>query len=244
MGLDDDDLTNAESERLLDNLPGVIIFKLPRMATVHLLFNELARFAKGEYLIPFPDDYTIDQENWVELLEETLASMPQGLGVTYLHDPMYPGFTIFPVLSKKMIELQGFFMPPFFPFLFGDTWWNEIAVLSHLMFPAPVSVTIASETGHIHNYKDLSLWVEMFERTRPMREDLAIRMLTTIFGENATHLIASMPERKEALIKLQAPFQTKEFVEKWEAYGAGKYNNPHYLDLRTKAQSFLEKTCL
>lgn len=244
VGLDDDDPTTPQAIKLIEDakLPGVKIFSVERFPTVAMLFNELVRFAKGDWLLTFPDDYVMGQEDWVERLQSTIDILPNGFGVPYLQDPLYPNFTTFPVISTKLVEMQGFFLPPFFPFLFGDTWWNEIAAMSGLMFPAPASVQICADTGNEHNYVDLKLWADMFEATRPMREDMAVKILDGAFGVHALHLINSMPERKARLIELQAEFRTPAFIAKWEAHGRGKYNNPNYESLKKKAQSFLERT--
>lgn len=237
VGLDKDDPTADRAQELLQGLD-VRVIRTDRTPTVHHLFNELATHATQDFLLPFPDDYVVEKD-WTKKLQ--LDQLPDTLGVAYLNDPMYPHFATFPIVSRRMAELQGFWMPPFFPFLFGDTWWNEVGVLSHLIFPQEAQVRILSETGHEHHYKNLGMWAKLFEKTRPMREGMAIQALREIFGDNAFHLIESMPDRSAILKRMQAEFQTPEFLQKWS--DSDKYDNPKYTALKAKAELFMESEC-
>lgn len=243
VGLDNDDPTLGEAIAALTDFP-VKVVTCPRKPTTAQLFNYLGKQATGDWLIPFPDDYVVEQEDWAEKLQPTLDMLPGRLGVAYLWDPMYPHFATFPVLSRKMIDMAGFFLPPFFPFLHGDTWWNEVGVMSGMILPAKPSVKIQQDTGHIHRYRDLRLWSGVFTRTRPMRIDMAIQMLKQAYGEEsdeANYLISTIPERSAMCIALQGPQLTDEFFAKWEAWGE-TFENPHYSDLKQKAEKFMELT--
>lgn len=241
VGLDEDDPHAWHAENLVSQFHGVRVLTAPRQPTVGQLFNLLAKQATGDWVVPFPDDYTVDRPNWIEETNNTLQMLPARMGVAYLWDPMYPHFATFPVVSKEMIEMQGFFMPPFFPFLFGDTWWNEVGVMSAMILPSPAAVSIKPDTGIIHNYRNLHLWARLFEKTRPMRQDMAIRMIRHAFGtgEQAGFLISSMDERIKALVELQAPFMKEEWCEDWNKRGDG-FPHPHYDALEAKTQQFME----
>ena len=242
VGLDSDDPTIEEAERLIGSVRQVRIVKSTRKPTVGALFNYLGEWASGDWLIPFPDDYVVDQSDWATRTQKTLDRLPNGMGLAYLWDPVYPHFATFPLISKAAIEMQGFFMPPFFPFLFGDTWWNEVGVMSGMILPASASVTILKETGNIHNYRNLKLWATLFEKTRPLRQQIATQMIRNAMGEEpqAAFLINSMSERIEALEEMQAPFMTDEFCTKWNAAGDG-FPHPHYDALEAKTLAFMEQ---
>lgn len=241
VGLDEDDPHAWRAENLVSTFPGVRCCINPRQPTLGALFNLLAAQADSEWLVPFPDDYTMDQPNWVEDTYKTLIKLPKKLGVSYIWDPLYPHFASLPIVSKDMVAMQGFYMPPFFPFLFGDTWWNEVGVMSGMILRSPSAATVASDTGHVHNYRNLRLWSDLFEKTRPMREELAVKMIRAAIDDEdlANYLIGTMGERTVALKDLQKQFQTDEFCDQWNGVGDG-FPHPHYDALEAKTQAFME----
>ena len=242
VGLDSDDPTAGEAERLLAEFPQARVHINPRMGTLHVLDNHLAKRAQGDFLMVFTDDYTIPDYEWAQKVETSFVSFPDGWGIAYPMDAMYPHFSTFPILPRKLVDLAGYFLPPVFPFLFGDTWWNEVGVMSALIAPVPgIEVKIDGDTGHIHNYRDLKLWSEIFHATRPLREELAMKLIDKAVGgtKQADYLVQTMEERKQALIQLHAPFLTDEFCNKWDKVGDG-FPHPHYTDLKTKAVAFME----
>ena len=205
VGLDEDDPAPAGFS--LESFPGCRVEVNPRQASQGALFNLLAEKAEGEWLLPFPDDYTVDQADWADTVRAIFPAMPQKLGVAYLKDPMYPHFATFPVVSRRMVQMTGYFMPDFFPFLFGDTWWNEIGVMAGLIFPTEASVTIGVAHGHEHNIIDLAFWTKLFERTRPVREDIAIRCLSEVFNGDESpgwaQCVNTLADRSAALAEMQ-----------------------------------------
>ncbi len=245
VGLDDDGGEDIESlVPELERLGNVTVIVAPRAPCIGKLLDNLGKHATGDFLLPFTDDYTIDSEDWVERVRVAVERMPHRMGVAYLRDPMYPNFATFPIVSRETIALCGFFMPPFFPFLFGDTWWNEVGGMSGLIYPCTASVSIMQETGHIHNFRDLRLWTGVFNRTRPMRELLAIQMIRTAMpgneqGQNS--LIATVPDRAAICAELLRQFNDKAFVDKWESWGDG-FPHPHYSAMKAKAEAFMEAT--
>lgn len=242
VGLDEDDPTANEAERLIAHLPGVGIVKGIRKITTGQLFNDLAAHAVGDWFIPFPDDYVVDEPDWAARLVPVLGALPNTLGVGYLSDPMYPHFATFPIVSRETIKLAGFFMPPFFPFLFGDTWWNEVGVMSGMILPANAGVSIMGEHGHTHKYKDLPLWSDLFQKTRVMREAMAVEMIRRAFGpdsENGAYLITTLHERSTLCADLQESQRSPEFYEKWDDTG---FVHPDYAAVRDRAVAFMGAT--
>jgi len=241
VGLDIDDPTADEAEAFLATVPLARVVRSTRFPTMPQLFNYLVDQTQGDIILGFPDDYVMDHKDWAEKVRHTTAMLPNELGVAYLDDPCYPGFSTFPVLSRRSIEMAGFFLPPFFPFLFGDTWWNEVGILSGMHLRSEASVSIQQDAGHDHHYRDIALWTQLFERTRPIREDMAIKMLRDVFGETEEcgHLISTMKGRVSICEEFQKPFMTPDFQAKWNATG---FIHPHYDAMKSKAEAFLKET--
>ncbi len=242
VGLDEDDPAQ-EAAFVLEQYPGVRLSVNPFPQSVGALFNLLAKEAAGNWLIPFPNDYTIVTLDWAQRLREAVTRLPLGLGVAYLADQLYKGFSTFPVVSKKTVEMNGFFMPEFFPFLFGDTWWNEVGNLSGVKQPIDAHVQIGLEHGNEHRLRDLTLWAKVFEATRPMRVETAIKIVKEIYNAHdaqADWLVSTMPNRAEMCEAGQWHMFQPYFLKQWDN------TDPHppsrrYLDLKAKAEAFLEQ---
>ena len=247
VGLDNDDPTRFEAEDLIGGIPGVRVmtgFRLPCQAAY---YNRLAEQATHDWVGIFADDYTVDQEDWAEIMETTLAALPGGYGFGYFHDPMYPFFATYPFMSKSKtmaLQIDGKFLPEFFPFLFGDTWLNEIGVMATFILPSKASVTIDPTTGHDHKFKDLRLWSEFFHETRPLRAQIAEQMTRAATGDHpiGDQLVASMPERCGLVDRLfRESSMTEEFFQRMEKNGwEGKYAHPEYEAMKQRTIEFLK----
>jgi hypothetical protein len=240
VGLDEDDPA-SEAAFVLETYPGVRPVVAPLQQSVGALFNLLAKESTGDWLIPFPDDYVMMHPDWAERLRDGVKRLPCALGVAYLKDLLYPGFTTFPVVSRRMIELNGFFMPEFFPFLFGDTWWNEVGNLTGVKQQIDARVLLNMNHGTEHRYRDFVLWARLFERTRPMRVQTAIKAIEAIYAEHgaeSSFLISTMPQRAAMCEANQRHMFDDSFVGKWDNTDP-RAPTARYSKLREAAQAFL-----
>jgi len=240
VGLDADDPTLDVYPAFADE-PAVRVIVAPRARTVHDTDNRLATAATGRWLMVWTDDYRMDRPDWRARLEPILQRLPLGLGVAYPRDPLYPDFATLPIVSRGMVAMQGFFLPAFFPFLFGDTWWHEIGQMMGVHIEAPISVSLAPGVGNEHRYGDLATWVELFDRTRPMRQDVAIKALSRIMDpetDEARYLIATVPERARLCRDANDHQRTPEWLARWNAPGG--FSKPGYHAMLTAAEMFLE----
>ncbi len=243
VGMDDDDPDLAEAYRLLDGLPGVRIIVGRQPPCQAVLYNKLAKQAANDTVVLFCDDYTMDQPDWVGMVEHTMACLPFGYGVGYLKDPMYPYFSTFPILNRQTVALNtgGDFLPEYYPFLFGDTHWNEIGVMSMLILPSEAAVSIQSETGHVHKFSDLRLHSTFFHELRPFRQQIAINLVRAALGDDpvADNIIRTMPERVATLARLHANCLTEEFYELHDNKHGG-HKNPAYPAMKARIEKALE----
>lgn len=242
VGLDADDPTIGPLSEV-EQFPGVRASVHPRAPSVGALFNLLYAESTADYFIPFPDDYTITTVDWAKRLRDAVMFMPAGLGVAYLADQLYRGFSTFPVISRETIELNGFFMPPFFPFLFGDTWWNEVGNLCGVKQPIDAHVQIGLVEGNKHALRDMVFWATLFERTRPMREQTAVKILNRIYEGHETEaawLISTIPNRSEICRAFQSHMFHDPFLAQWDNTDASPPSE-RYLALKDKAAAFLEQ---
>lgn len=247
VGLDDDDPDRHEAEDKIGHLPGVRVLTCPRMMCQAAYYNYLAKEATHDWVGIFADDYTVDQEDWASIMETTLAALPGGYGFGYFHDPMYPFFSTYPFMSKSKtmaLQIDGKFLPEFFPFLFGDTWINEIGVIATFILPSKASVTINPETGHQHRFRDLRMWSEFFHETRPLRAQIAEKLIRAATGDHEIghRLVASIPERTALVDRLfRESSMTEDFYGRMERNGwEGQYVHPEYEAMKQRTMEFLK----
>lgn len=241
VGLDEDDPTRIEAAELLKDYPGVIVSVNPRQPSVGVLFNLLAKSARGNWFIPFPDDYTIVTDGWCDRLRHAVRNLPGDLGVAYLADQLYKGFSTFPVVSRRTIELNGFFMPEFFPFLFGDTWWNEVGNLCGVKQPIDAHVQIELVAGNVHHLRDMRLWADLFEATRPLRTETAIKIVKEIYNahdQEADWLVSTMPNRVEMCEAGQWHMYQPYFLKQWDNTDPNPPSE-RYTALKDKAEALV-----
>lgn len=241
VGLDEDDPTRHDAAELIIHNAGVEIVVRPRHDTIHQLDNTLAEMASGEFLMLWADDVYIEQPDWIERLKPALDALPKKLGVTFPMDRLYPNFATAPIISKELVEMNGFYVPPWFPFLYGDTWWYEVGVLSGMLIPADISMGLGLN-GTDHKLRDLLFWGKVFDKTRPMRAELAGKMLNKVYGEDSTeanYLISTMPERVSALETFMAHQKDPKWLERVEA-NADQVTWPSYPLVRERAEAFLQ----
>jgi len=248
VGLDDDDPTGNHTKALIEDIPGVRVLVGPRMMCQAQYYNHLAAQATHDWVGIFADDYTVDQPDWASIMETTLAALPNGYGFGYFHDPMYPFFATYPFMSRSKtmpLQIEGKFLPEFFPFLFGDTWLNEIGVMATFILPSKASVTIQPETGHDHKFRDLRMWSEFFHETRPLRAQIAERMIRAATGEDeiCDQLVSSMPSRTQMVDDLfRKSSMSEEFFTRMEKNGwEGEYVHPQYEAMKQRTLKFLNR---
>jgi glycosyltransferase involved in cell wall biosynthesis len=243
VGLDDDDDSWQLAALRIEKFPGVRIAVKPRQQSVGALFNLLEKEAAGNWLIPFPNDYTITTLDWAARLRDAVTSLPLGLGVAYLADQLYRGFSTFPVISRKTIELQGFFMPEFFPFLFGDTWWNEVGNLCGVKQPIDAHVQIGLEHGNEHRLRDMTLWAKVFEATRPLRTETAIKIVKAIYNAHDAEsdwLVSTMPNRVQMCEASQWHMFQPYFLAQWDNTDT-QPPSERYLRLKAGAEALINQ---
>jgi hypothetical protein len=241
IGLDEDDPECGEAKELLGTEP-VSVLVQERKMTHHMVLNNLYKRSTGNWVFGFTDDYVMEQPDWPALLLHSLQAMPKQLGVAYVRDAIYPSFCTLPVLSRKMIDMQGFFVPGWFPFMFGDTWWNEIGNLANIKVAMDCSAAIMADTGNDHRYKDIGLWATVFEKTRPWRAEVAIEVIRQVHDGDQPqidHLIGTLPIRIAMCEQFQAEMFTPNFQNRLER--KGEMPNPHYPAIREMAKAFLVK---
>lgn len=167
VGRQDDDFTTPEE------FAGVRYLAIPEQITLARKSNVLASYACGRWLVPFADDMVVSVPDWSERVIQAAESTK-----ALVHLSLEGGgdFAYLPVVSREMINVDGWFCAPWFPYWFTDTWWDEIATMT--WGRRAVDVGLHQPSGaKSSGQPDLLFWVHVFNRLRSQRVETAARLM-------------------------------------------------------------------
>ncbi|MDQ2962579.1 MAG: hypothetical protein M3R31_05385 [Pseudomonadota bacterium] len=190
IGIDDDDEESIAVARTYAGKTGVLWSIAPRELTLGHLWNRLARLGHAcDILALSVDDYVMRTEGWDEGYRSAVSLMPKGYGTAFPADPLHPGRCTLPVITRRLMDRMGFFVPPWFPFWFHDSWLGELGSYIACLLPVAVAVDAPDGRGATNNIRDLAFWSELFEATRPMRVDVAKGLIEEMYANQPGLLI-------------------------------------------------------
>lgn len=229
VGLDEDDPTAIDLKARLKAFPNVRCVIGPREETLGKLWNKLYGLSKARAAVMFPDDYRMETKAWSGIVGKALDTLPNNMGVPFLTDPSHPGFTTFPVITRQMVECNdGNFLPPWFPFWFHDTWWDEIGDLLGMKIELPVLVSQPDGRGKTQNLIDLGFWAECFHASRPMRGSVARKAVAIAYQGDHKQIdavLATFPAAGMMLYEKTAHLMNPEFIMEWESKRDGQVSS-------------------
>jgi hypothetical protein len=209
----------------------------PRPPTLGEKLNQLAAEARGDLLWFVANDMVVETRRWPERFREAARDLPKGLGVVYAADQSHPDHASYWMLTREMYEGVGFFAPPWFPYWFVDTWWDEIGTLSGHKVQAAVRV-VAPDGAKRSGRPDLEFWVGFFEATRPMRVRDAVQLMQAIAGDAQPDL-SDLDRRHRLVASRTVHMQSPQFVTRWGTEDGGDLS-PGYADAKAIAEQLLK----
>ena len=85
--------------------------------------NALAYKSKSEIIMYTSDDQVYIDHGWDSRLDQEVAKYPDRIFCIWFNDGWESeNFCTFPIVSRKRIEILGYFLFPFFEHFFTDTW--------------------------------------------------------------------------------------------------------------------------
>jgi len=149
----------------------------PREDSLGAKFNRCATYLDADLYVMGVDDLAIRLKGWDYTLAELAKLFDDGIGmVTFGEQWNEAALPAFQAVTKKWIELNGFFMAPYFPYWWHDTWNLELGELTGRMIHFPCDIRYP-EQAPPWSRKDLVFWATFFENTRPMRVEAADRII-------------------------------------------------------------------
>jgi len=191
----------------------------PRPATLGAKLNILAAAARGDILWFIADDYVMDTAGWPARFRDAVATLPGGIGILYPQDALHDDHASFPLITRRIYAGLGYFAPPWFPYWFVDTWWDEIGILLGLHRAIDVQVSAPEGRGRSHGVFDVAFWAQLFEDTRSLRVRDA-RVLAGLSGQDPDAMLAALPGRYAHCAQRTSLLRDPQRVAYWESHQA------------------------
>ena len=190
------------------------------------------------------DDCVMETPGWDDHYRDAASNMPLGFGTAWPLDVLHgPDVCTAPVITRRMMERMGFFVPPWFPFWFHDTWLEEMGAFVACRLPLTVRLGAPDGRGVTQNMRELTFWAALFEATRGLRMRLALQLIDEMYaGQRALQLslrfgmqaVAMFYARRNA--KLLNPERAAEIERQM---GARTGPTPRYVAARHEAEALL-----
>ena len=220
VAIDEDDPEWATMDEKYEASDGLVrYFVWPRPKTLGEKLNMLAAQAKGGITWFIANDYVMLTHGWPQIMRDAVAALPNGIGVPFPKDSLHPDHASFPIISRKMIEAGGMFAPPWFPYWYVDTWWDEVGLLLGVRPEIAVEVSAPEGRGKPQGLKDVTFWATFFDRMRRYRVRDARGLAQIAWGKDSarTREVDEMiPSREAFCAARNGHLVTPEFAAVWE----------------------------
>ena len=245
VGVDDDDEATLElATRYRPDIP-ILWSAGPQERTLGHLWNRLAAAEHGcDVLAMQTDDNVMETPGWDEHYRGAASDMPLGFGTAWPHDVLHgPDFCTAPVITRRMMERMGFFVPPWFPYWFHDTWLEEMGAFVACRLPLSVRLGSPDGRGSTQNMRDFAFWSAFFDATRVLRMRLALQLIDEMYaGQRALRLSLRFGMRAVAMFYAG---RNRQIVTMERAAAASRETSaqaaptPRYLAARRDAEALL-----
>ena len=205
IALDDDDLTapGLANEVSSDK---VIVSIAAREDSLGAKYNRAATAYDADLYVLLADDGVIATPDWDVKIIEPASLFTDGIFCVNFGYPMYAsGIPAVFAASKKLVEMMGFFLNPYHPFWWHDTYLNEIAQFIGRRVEVNVQMSYPFNFEKTRGMRDVLHWATFFDTMRKKRMETAQRIIDS--PENL-----DSPERK-AWLKQTMPLLAEEMLQ-------------------------------
>jgi len=251
VSVDEDD---PETERALTGeMPfRVIGVKAPRPDAVTAIYNGQYAKSRGNIVSICPDDIVFETAGWDNLTRQTFETDligPAGLGIAFPYDEQVGfNFATAPHMTRQTIEyhrqITGFYMPPWFPFWFADTWWDEIGLLMSCHVQMDWRQMTPDGKGLTRGLRDLPFWADVFDATRAMRLTVVRKLIDAAYWDRPglrSTLQHTLEDRAMLCLGLTQRYRNPEIVATLMQQGEETEPSERYLRAKATARALMDK---
>lgn len=145
-------------------------------------YNRAAAQIEADLYVVGTDDCAIATEGWDARLHQAARNnFPDGIGaLAFGTIPVPSGLPSMWAVTRGLIDRMGFFMVPYFPFWWHDTWLDEIAQMIGRVHPVDIKTAYPGGNGKSRGVRDIEFWQKFFDLMRPMRVQTARDIIQSV----------------------------------------------------------------
>ena len=231
IAVDDDDRTTQDYIDRVDvnSLPFSLNWVvLPRQPTLAMTWNLLwqAVYDGPGFYLGFIDDYLMLTQGWDDAVRDVLSQTPNRLGLGQIPDSFQKNPDTLTIIcgTAEWFNKLGYFVPPYFPFWFADTWLDQVATAAGLKFRLPLDVAPQGDAPPgTHRMRELGFWYKAFCAMTEERLDSAKQLaLAAYAGDIPWYAERESLVRQANETLLKRVQEQPEAIAEMEAFFAGK----------------------
>jgi len=181
LGLDDDDPGLGETLPLVESFSGrgtVRAVVGPRPDSIGGVYNRCVEQTPADIFIPGADDLIFRTQAWDTRILKEIRKLPDAIGAIGCGDmPVASALPGTYAVTRPLIDRMGFFLQPYTPYWWMDTWLFEIAVMIGRLLPLKLEIDFGDNWAHTRGMRDLTYWAAFFDDMRPRRRAVAEQIL-------------------------------------------------------------------
>lgn len=190
--------------------------RTPGLGETHQAMWNASGRASEVYMIS-SDKARFDTPGWDDIVRRKFAEYPDGVLLTFAHDPNAADQATYPILGWGWLNALGYFFPGYFPFWFDDKWVDEIGRMVGRYHKLPIVISPVRGRGRTQRMRGMPFWARFFQLTLPERKDSARKLIAAMHPrDEAARAVAlkgmeafaaTLAQQEETFSDLYATFQ-------------------------------------
>jgi hypothetical protein len=176
VGLDEDDASLQSALNSLASFPEKAHVKAvlgPRPDAIGDVYNRCVAQEPADIYVNGADDVIIRTAGWDAAIVDATAKVPDFIGVVgFGKMPVASALPVMCAVTRPLIDRMGYFLQPFTPYWWMDTWLFEITHLIGRMIPVDLDVECL-EWKKTRGMRELTYWATFYDDMRPHRRAIA-----------------------------------------------------------------------
>ena len=180
VGVDEDDPSLDDALTVVASFPQRANVKAaigPRPGSIGGVYNRCAEQEPADIYIAGADDAIIRTPGWDARILKATERLPEFIGV--IGCGKMPVESMLPAtcaVTRPLIDRMGYFLQPYTPYWWMDTWLFEISVMIGRMLPLDMDLDFGDWTK-TRGMRDLTYWATFFDDMRGHRRAIAERII-------------------------------------------------------------------
>jgi hypothetical protein len=181
LGLDEDDPALEQTLQIAASFHARANVKVvvgPRPDSIGAVYNRCAEEEPADIYISGADDFVIRTHGWDERILKATGKLPDFIGVIGCGEmPVASALSGVYAVTRPLIDRMGFFLQPYTPFWWMDTWLFEIGMMIGRLRPLKLNLDFGNNWMHTRGMRELTYWARFFDDMRGQRRAIAERIV-------------------------------------------------------------------